>query len=194
MKIFKIRKLKKYGTSYFITSICTIAITLFVSLKYKEVASATEDMYVETFIANAITVTKTRDLLFGNIQPPTSGSVDVVIRPASGDIIYSCPTDAICQGTVQRGQFRTQGSPDEYFDVTYGDGVLSDGETTPNTIQLDISDASLGHTSSLTFRSSDGKRWISFGGILTIPSTLPNGTYTTTNSGATPITITVTYQ
>lgn len=189
MKI--IRKIKKKNPSYFIVSICTIVLTLFTSFGYKKVLSDTVELVSTVEIEIPITFAQEKNLVFGTIQPPSSGSVDVLLKRDTDDIIDSCPTDAVCFDTAQRGQVRAEGSPGSTFYMTYGNGFLSNGSG--STIAVDLSHSSINNYSSSTFLDPEGYKYRSFGGILTISSTLPHGEYDTNKTGATPPTITINY-
>lgn len=192
IKKLEFLKIKKQNPSYFIVSICTIVLTLFTSLGYKKVSSTTANMYAETQIITALSIAEHSSgqiLDFGIIIPPTSASVDVVIRRDAGDVIYDCPTDAVCHGTATRAAFYATGEPNTVYYWTYTNGVLSDGT---NTMTLDVNAAAANNFASRTM-PADGDSNTVVGGVLTVGANQTAGDYDTDNTGGTPFTVTLSY-
>lgn len=190
LKKRKFLKIKRKGDwAYYAVSLITVILTLLSSFTYKKAVSTTEDGNINLTIKERINSHRHRDLQFGIINTPSSGSVDVLLKAIDDDVIDSCPTDATCYGTPLRGQIDIIAEPSSTVTLVYTNGTLSDGT---NTIDLDMEDALISQPTSVEIEV-DGENREELGGILTISSTLPVGTYSTENTGGVRPTITIAY-
>lgn len=182
----KIRK--KNNLSYFITSICTIIITLSLSFLYKEGSTAeqSKDGTVVADLNETLSITEVTEMDFGTVIPPSSSSADIVILP-SDDAIDSCGSDAVCEGTATRGEFTILGD-NSSITISYTDGTLSDGS---NTITADVDSVAVGNSTSETI--SGGTLTLYTGASININPSEDRGTYNTTNAGGAPYTVSVAY-
>lgn len=173
---------------YFTVSICTIVITLFSQFTYKKAISA-DNINARSVaeVRERLSITQNTDMDFGHIVPPSSSPVDVTIDNSGGDVIDSCPTDAVCYGSVSRAYCDITGIPDTAYTIAYTNGILSDGT---NTMNVSVTNAAASNPSGGTI-PSDGDDTLTFGGVLTVGANQTVGAYTTDND--TSFTITLSY-
>jgi len=132
-------------------------------------------------IVEQLGIESVADMDFGTIIKPTYGG-NVVLNASN---YVTCPDNYnwTCTGTPVSGKFMVYGA-NGTVNVTYTSGVLSDGNG--NTMNLTISGSS-------TLSITNGRGSLSVGATLRIGDTTPAGSYSTSNNGGTPYTVTVNY-
>lgn len=169
---------KRSNKGYIVVALCTVFATLLSQVGHKEVKSA--DNTSATALADiveALSITETTQMDFGNIVPHTS-TEDVTLSDAG---VITC-TNTTCYGTVSQGVFSVTGTDSSTVNVTYTDGILQDSGA--NTMNLDVDGA--GNDSTLVL---DGT--LNVGGVLSVGASQAEGAYSTANN--TDYTVTVSY-
>lgn len=147
-------------------------------------------------VAAALSVTKNTDFNFGNlVAGATAGTVVLSTsgaRTATGGVILGNA------GSASAAQFTATGQNSATFSLSVSGGVLSDGAGRTMALSNYVVKMSGGadQTSAYTGTlSAGGSQTFTVGATLSVgtSSTTPNGTYTTGNSGGTPVTVTVAY-
>lgn len=151
-------------------------------------AQTSADVSVSADVQAALTLTVAQNVNFGTIQQAAATLVETSTPGA--------PTGTNLGAGAQLGVVDIAGSANGSTVITFGDATLSDGAATPNTIAFtttvqdvtNIAGVTSGDTVTL---NGTGDLQLQIGGSLAAPGT--TGTFNTTNTGGSPVTITVQY-
>lgn len=150
--------------------------------------AATQNGNATAEVINPITITESQVLNFGQFAVGTAGGA--VIMTDGGAISAGADIDLLGSSGAQQGTFAISGQANKAIAVTVsGAATLSDGLATPNTMGLTAS-----ATTPPSVLDASGAATLNVGGVLTVGGNQAPGTYSTTNSGGIPYTVTVNYQ
>lgn len=138
-------------------------------------SSATTSANATTRIIQAITLTKTADLAFGNVVKPSTGSGTVTIGSGADTIAVTGTGAAAASGTTSRAKFTVGGEGGQTFSVTVPASVtMSSGAN--NLVVTLTGDAATGTLSGAL--GSAGTATVNVGGAFPITNTTASGNYT----------------
>ncbi len=147
-------------------------------------------------VAAALSVTKNADFNFGNlVAGATSGTVVLSTsgaRTRTGGVILGNA------GSTSAAQFTVTGQNSATFSVSIAGGVLADSAANTMSLSNFVVKMSGGADQTSAYAgtlSAGGSQTFTVGATLAVgtSATTPNGTYSTSNSGGTPVTVTVAY-
>lgn len=150
-------------------------------------------------VATALQVSKTADFNFGRIVP--GATVGTVLLSTSGTRSQTGGVTLGNAGSTSAAAFSVSGENNATFTVTFSGGTLSDGASPTNhtmSVSAFVVKMSGGTDQLANYAgtlSGAGTQTFAVGGTLSVGTTAstPAGTYTTSNSGGTAVSVTVAY-
>ena len=153
----------------------------------KTVLSASADGNASAVIVEQGGIESEVDMDFGVIVKPSGQAAKVKVSTSGLITCGDANSGWVCTGSPSAGKFKVYGSNGTYS-VSYADGILSDGKG--NTMSLRVEGVS-----SITL--ANGEASLLVGGELDVGNdngnTQASGTYSTSNAGGTPYTVTVNF-
>jgi len=157
-----------------IRGLVVLALAAGVSVPAFAQSSATASANATTRIIQAITLTKTADLAFGNIVKPSTGSGTVTIGNGADTIAVTGTNAAAASGTTSRAKFTVGGEGGQTFAITVpATMTMTSGA---NNITVNLTTAAATGTLSGTLGSA-GTTTVNVGGNFSLPNTQVSGNY-----------------
>ena len=137
-------------------------------------ASASASANATTRIIQAISITKTADMAFGNVVKPSTGNGTYTIGNGADTVAASGTGAAAASGTTSRAKFTVTGEGAQTFAITVpATMTMTSGA---NNVTVNLTTAAATGTLSGALGAS-GTATVNVGGNFTIPSTQASGNY-----------------
>ncbi len=162
-------------TKFFKISAALLALTTVSAPAFAQ-STATASANSTTRIIQAITLTKTADLAFGNIVKPSTGTATASIGSGADTLTVSGGTGAAAaSGATSRAKFTVGGEGGQTFAVTVPASMTMTSGANNITVTL-TGDAATGTISGAL--GTSGTATVNVGGSFTLPNTQASGNYT----------------
>ncbi len=161
------------------------ALALIAGLSSTAAVAETADGVAITTVITPLIINNLATMDFTTISSGTNGGV-LTMDAAGAVTVLSGDADIIGAGTGAALAFDISGEASQAYTLTVGNGVLSDGLATPNTMAV-TTDAVTAPTLTVAPQT------VTVSGDLTVGGSQPAGSYSTANTGGTPIAITANY-
>lgn len=142
----------------------------------------------DTFVITPLTLSPGLNMDFGQIASGSSGGAITLDATSGTRIVTSGNADVVSGGTPGTpGTFTIQGNTGLSFNVSYGNGLLTDASGGNGITISNFTDT----TAAMIL--TGGADTFSVGATITLTGSQPAGSYSTANPGGSPYTITVNY-
>lgn len=161
-------------TKFLKISAAVVALAAAASPVYAQ-SSATTSANATTRIIQAISISKTADMAFGNVVKPSSGNGTYTIGNGADTLSVSGTGAAAASGTTSRAKFTVTGEGAQTFAITVPSTMTMTSGANNVTVNLTTA-ASTGSLSGSL--GSSGTASVNVGGNFTIANTQASGDYT----------------
>lgn len=162
----------------------TFFLMIFMSCISKESFSVSMNGVVEADIVSELEISEDSSIYLGTIS--TDGTGDTVAIDSSDNI--TCPSSMNCDGVPQSGRYTIVGAPDAEVNLDVHESVLSTSSGT-DTLSF-VPSVGLGESRTL---DGSGSYSLEIGGTMNVGANQEQGTYSTSNTGGSPMLIDVSY-